>query len=477
MSIQSEIIRIDNNIKAALEKIANKGVIVPENANSDTLPALIELISGSENLDAVLTEQESLIEELKALLQSKAGTTGSSAPALIRRGMGSIDTGVDGANSNLKIEARYEFLAVPTAYFNIIYAYSSENANSTRIIYNKDSYVYCCLNSKTSDSLSSGLKRYPNVVYTDILKSENSTTFSYTQNGVKATKARTSGTALEGRNIYIFTNSSSNDGVEIKLYYLKIYDGDTLVRHFVPHTTKDGERGLYDLVGHRFYGNFGKGTFEIEGGNSNLPGDTDADTMVGLWEFKEELELDSFDFYFNFTLPRLGNRLLTNLFTDIGDGYANLLCADDEVENTMYDVNGWVGEEYRLMHLVEEPEDAEAKAWVKANARKLTYDECYEDGYAEGEKAILSTYVDWSVSSTSSICIVNFNSDCDYYARIYVYVGDPNPLTDFSYEEEFVLEPYGSYCIDTEEVIGTSMLSGQWDVTVVIQGFSKDGEF
>ena len=44
MSIQSEIDRIKGNVTAALAKIAEKGVTVPDGANSDNLEALIEAI-------------------------------------------------------------------------------------------------------------------------------------------------------------------------------------------------------------------------------------------------------------------------------------------------------------------------------------------------------------------------------------------------------------------------------------------------
>ena len=39
-----------------------------------------------------------------------------------------------------------------------------------------------------------------------------------------------------------------------KLYACRIYDGDTIVRKFIPCINPDGEVGLYDLVGAKFYG-------------------------------------------------------------------------------------------------------------------------------------------------------------------------------------------------------------------------------
>ncbi len=403
------------------------------------------------------------------IVTAEGGTdnpTGAVVPALVRKGLGSIDTGVDGANSNLKIEARYEFINMPTAYFNIIYAYASETSNATRIIYNKDSYVYCCLNSKTSDSLSSGQKRYPNVVYTDVLAPESSSTFSFTQNGVKTTKARTNGTALQGRNILVFTNSSSDDGVDIKLYYLKIYDGSTLIRHLVPHITESGECGLYDLVGHRFYGNTGKGEFEIEGGNSDTSGGDD--TMVGIWIFNEVLDLPEFDFYFNFVLTNVADSPQFHNLYSPGDDWLYYYDVDN-TDYVPYENGAWVLPDWRTITITEEPTDSECIEWLKANARKATY----EDGIAEGEKAILSTYIDWSVSTTSNSCIVEFVNDCDYYAHISLNVLETTEGQ--AYNASFVLAPYEEYYISEGEMGWQDLSGGEWAVSVVIHRFSKDG--
>lgn len=221
---------------------------------------------GAEDLEAVLTEQEALIDELKEVLQGKASGGGSPiiAKSLVRIGIGYIDTGINGANSNLKIEIRYEFLTMPSGYFYVIRAYQDESTNATRILYNKNTAVYNCLNSIPSKSLTSTGTRYANVVYTDILKPESLTAFSYQSNGAKTTATRTSGAALEGKNILLFSNTTSSDNVTIKVYYLKIYDGITLVRDYAPFVTKNGECGLYDRVTKQFYGNSGDGKFEVD---------------------------------------------------------------------------------------------------------------------------------------------------------------------------------------------------------------------
>ena len=183
---------------------------------------------------------------------------------LVRKGIGSIDTGVDGANSNLTIEARYEFITLPTGYFNLVYAYLNEQTNATRICFNKNISTLACLNSIPTQSLSQTATRRESVVYTDTLKPVGGTSFSYASDGVTTNKNRVNGSSLEGKTLSIFTKSSSNDRVDIKMYYLKIYDGETLIRDYVPYATADGECGMYDNVTQQFYGNAGDGTFEVE---------------------------------------------------------------------------------------------------------------------------------------------------------------------------------------------------------------------
>lgn len=46
-----------------------------------------------------------------------------------------------------------------------------------------------------------------------------------------------------------------------KISSCQIYDNGTLVRDFVPCINESGEVGLYDMVGRKFYGNAGTGTF------------------------------------------------------------------------------------------------------------------------------------------------------------------------------------------------------------------------
>ena len=218
--------------------------------------------------------QTDLIAEIKdALIGKGAGSGGiESRPyalSLIYNGSGYIDTGINAANSNITIQARYSFDTMPTGYWYLIRAYVNESTNSTRILYSKDALTLCCLNSIPSSSLSRTQTRYTGVVYTDELKPESSTSFLYKTNGVNTTKARVSGEEIADKNILLFSNSASNTGVVAKIYYLKIYDGNTLVRDFTPYVSDDGEYGLYDNVTNQFFGNAGEGTFGADVVNIN----------------------------------------------------------------------------------------------------------------------------------------------------------------------------------------------------------------
>ena len=64
-------------------------------------------------------------------------------------------------------------------------------------------------------------------------------------------------------NFYIFAYNtiSSRDCHSEKIYNLKIFSDDELVRNFVPCENPSGEIGLYDLVNDVFYQNAGSGTF------------------------------------------------------------------------------------------------------------------------------------------------------------------------------------------------------------------------
>ena len=175
---------------------------------------------------------------------------------LRRNNGGYIDTGVDGANDNLKITVRYALRTFPTGYWRFITAYENESTNTTRIIFNKNTQVLGNVNSvATGGSATLSRTTYAGVIYTDTVEPASSTSFKLSSNNLSVTNKRVAGNDLT-KTISIFPEAT--DTVDIELYHCQIYDGSTLVRNFIPYN-KDGEYGLWDTVTQQFYGNVGDG--------------------------------------------------------------------------------------------------------------------------------------------------------------------------------------------------------------------------
>lgn len=65
-------------------------------------------------------------------------------------------------------------------------------------------------------------------------------------------------------NLALFANIRSGDVQEITtmlLYYCKVYDGNTIIREYIPCKNPSEVIGLYDSIGQKFYANSGSGNF------------------------------------------------------------------------------------------------------------------------------------------------------------------------------------------------------------------------
>lgn len=196
-----------------------------------------------------------------ASIKSEEGVSVNRVTYLRRIGDGYIDTGVSGANNNLKIMVRYAIRVFPTGYWRFIVAYENESTNTTRIILNKNTQILGNINSiATGGSATLTRTGYTGVIYTEIVEPTSSTSFKLSSNGLSTSKTRTLGEPLD-KNIQIFPNTT--DTVDVELYQCQIYDGQTLVRNFFP-CVKGEEFGLWDAVTQRFYGNVGDGKFTGE---------------------------------------------------------------------------------------------------------------------------------------------------------------------------------------------------------------------
>ena len=80
------------------------------------------------------------------------------------------------------------------------------------------------------------------------------------KNGQQVLTGQNISAFIADANIFVFSNGASS-GCSGRLYFLKILDGESLIRDFVPCVDPTGAVGLYDLIGQTFYGNAGTGSF------------------------------------------------------------------------------------------------------------------------------------------------------------------------------------------------------------------------
>lgn len=161
-----------------------------------------------------------------------------------------IDTGIKG-NENTKIIAKVNYLEAGMLIGDI------STATSAISLY----YAY---------NNASSINRFGNKSASGVIK-------DYDYNNIHILQTNKNGISVDGtllnnwgtvndfettNNMFLFRCNSSDRIGSLKLYYCKIYNGNTLVRDFIPcYRNSDNEVGLYDLVNNVFYTNQGTGVF------------------------------------------------------------------------------------------------------------------------------------------------------------------------------------------------------------------------
>ena len=167
-----------------------------------------------------------------------------------------INTDVEGDTGNLTIMAKYNILAY-TQYAGIFGNYVNEPYNCWRMILTETNDDECFVNVNTVAGGGSTRLRMPKNTVHEILLDKDKIVIN---NQTTPITLKTSGTD-NGSKIAIFSQKVGTAGAAMRLYSFKILDEGSLLRDYVPVIKNEDEYGLYDLVGQKFYGNEGTGTF------------------------------------------------------------------------------------------------------------------------------------------------------------------------------------------------------------------------
>lgn len=170
-----------------------------------------------------------------------------------------IDTGfIPNFSDGLKIEVKVQPSTLGSRYAVVTNYNSATSLHFTgEITANNEARLY--MNAGTLDVKQAGIVLGENTIVWEYYNGN----YKLTVNGVSKTGTySTSGQNTQSLLFFVdrlFRFSTFNQ--PIKLFYCKIYSGNTLVRDFIPAINQDNVACLYELVEGKFYYNKGTGTF------------------------------------------------------------------------------------------------------------------------------------------------------------------------------------------------------------------------
>lgn len=183
--------------------------------------------------------------------------------ALISSGVQAIDTGVY-CTETMSCEIKIAWTSLPN---NATYIGAIE--------YSDESYLRCHFQISTAQNVIGFWQDSPtmgNAVSVDFDTEPHILTYSASEltvgiDGETATHGNTpppsnSTFYLFDRNVTGFTADAEPGNC--KLYYAKFWDGDELVRHFVPNFDANNRMCLYDKVNNKFYYDINGNEFDFE---------------------------------------------------------------------------------------------------------------------------------------------------------------------------------------------------------------------
>ena len=169
-----------------------------------------------------------------------------------------IDTGVV-PKSTTKVEFDVQYSANESANYHNGWG-SSGDQEAFLWGYGKSGKFYA---SVSSDWTSSHLENYALDLNRHKYELQSG---SQKFDGVEFGTTTIGDTASSGQTMYLFAghvewSNQPDYYTKEKVFSCKIYDGNTLIRDFVPVRNSSNQIGLYDVVSGQFYGNGGSGTF------------------------------------------------------------------------------------------------------------------------------------------------------------------------------------------------------------------------
>ena len=167
-----------------------------------------------------------------------------------------IDTGIVG-KSGLKAECQVMYTST-TDGFLLGSVASGWTSRCYMIGHSSSKFKYGYINEIVTGTTLNTNQMYE--IATDLSVGKQSVTI----NGEVVSTGTNSTEFNNGQNLYLFANNgfgTLNGPISAKLYGCKIYDGDTLVRDFVPAKDFSGVICLYDKVTKQFFYNAGTGDF------------------------------------------------------------------------------------------------------------------------------------------------------------------------------------------------------------------------
>lgn len=172
-----------------------------------------------------------------------------------------IDTGVSGANNNLKIEMDFSYSKF-YSYAYLFSNYESEQHNTTRFVLDSvnNSRGLAYINTRSASGAI-----YPSNLTMNDKHSLILTKTTCSLDGVIATNPNPPVGTANTKSIVLFNRGvgsyASTRDIGMRCYYFRIYDNNTLVRHFIPCLDASDTPCMYDIVEGKAYYNKGTGTF------------------------------------------------------------------------------------------------------------------------------------------------------------------------------------------------------------------------